>query len=151
MEKYKHLGLKLTPQRLAILGYLEGNTQHPSADEIYTAISKRFPTMSFATVYNTLDALRDKGGVRELTIDPGKKRFDPDTSPHHHLICIKCRHIVDIFTEYKLPLSDRERHGFEIVGDHIEFYGVCPKCREAGWVPEETSADPTKHGKRRKK
>jgi Fur family peroxide stress response transcriptional regulator len=151
MEKYKHIGLKLTPQRLAILGYLEGNTLHPSADEIYSAISKKFPTMSFATVYNTLDALRQKGEVRELTIDPGKKRFDPDTRPHHHLICVRCRRIADIFTEYELPLSDSESAGFEIVGNHIEFYGVCPKCREQGGSSEDTGNGPRIPGKGRKK
>ena len=76
MEKYRNLQIKLTPQRLAILNYLEGNKSHPSADEIYKAVLKKFPTMSFATVYNTLDALREKGYVIELTIDPAKKRFD---------------------------------------------------------------------------
>jgi Fur family peroxide stress response transcriptional regulator len=151
MEKYKHMGLKLTPQRLAVLDFLQGNRRHPSAEEIYAAISKKFPTMSFATVYNTLDALRRKGEVRELTIDPGKKRFDPDTSPHHHLICVKCRRIADIFTDYELPLANDERAGFEVVGNHIEFYGVCPKCREQGWPSENTIADMPARKKRRKK
>ncbi len=150
MEKYKHIGLKLTPQRLAILGYLEGNTRHPSAEEIYAAVSKKFPTMSFATVYNTLDALKKKGEVRELTIDAGKKRFDPDTSPHHHLICVKCRGIADIFTDYELPLSEGEKAGFEIIGSHIEFYGVCPKCRKQGWSSED-AGESLSHTKRRKK
>jgi Fur family peroxide stress response transcriptional regulator len=149
MEKYKHIGLKLTPQRLAILDYLEDNKQHPSAEEIYAAISKKFPTMSFATVYNTLDALQQRGEVRELTIDAGKKRFDPDTSPHHHLICVKCRGISDIFTDYELPLSERERAGFDIIGSHIEFYGVCPKCKKQGWSSEQ--AGRTSQTKRRKK
>jgi Fur family peroxide stress response transcriptional regulator len=150
MEKYKHMGLKLTPQRLAVLDFLQGNTRHPSAEEIYAAILKRFPTMSFATVYNTLDALRRKGEVRELTIDPGKKRFDPDTSLHHHLICVKCRYIADIFTDYELPVSENERAGFEIVGNHIEFYGVCPKCREQGWSSGDTIGDLPAPKKRRK-
>ncbi len=149
MEKYKHIGLKLTPQRLAILDYLEGNKLHPSAEEIYAAISKKFPTMSFATVYNTLDALQRRGEVRELTIDAGKKRFDPDTSPHHHLICVKCRGISDIFTDYDLPLSENERAGFEIIGSHIEFYGVCPKCRKQGWSSERAGKT-SPHTKRRK-
>jgi Fur family peroxide stress response transcriptional regulator len=151
MEKYKQMGLKLTPQRLAILDFLEGNKRHPSAEEIFAAISRNFPTMSFATVYNTLDALRRKGEVRELTIDPGKKRFDPDTSPHHHLICVKCRRIMDIFTDYELPVSDDERAGFELVGNHIEFYGVCPKCRQQGWSADDILAGAPAHKKRRKR
>src|SRR5512135_3326468 len=102
MEKYKQIGFKLTPQRLAILGYLDGNKDHPSAEDVYRAVSKRFPTMSFATVYNTLEALRRRGGVMELTLDPDKKRFDPNTEPHHHLICLKCRRIADIHRDYDL-------------------------------------------------
>ncbi len=61
MEKYRRLGIKLTPQRLAILEYLNGNTDHPSAEDIYRTVSKKYPTMSFATVYNTLGTLKTAG------------------------------------------------------------------------------------------
>lgn len=132
MEKYKEIGFKLTPQRLAILNYLEGNLEHPSVEEIYKAVSKRFSTMSLATVYNTLETLKQKGNVNELTIDAGKKRFDPDIKPHHHLICLKCKRIVDIHGEYKLDVSNSDRGDFEIVGNHIEFYGICPECKGKG-------------------
>lgn len=130
MEKYKNIGLKLTPQRLAILNYLDGNKDHPSAEDIYKAVSKRFPTMSFATVYNTLETLRQRGGLLELTIDPDKKRFDPNTEPHHHLICVKCKKIVDIHGDYKLSIPNSEKTDFEIIGNHIEFYGLCPTCKK---------------------
>jgi Fur family transcriptional regulator, peroxide stress response regulator len=129
MEKYKGMGLKLTPQRLAILEYLDGNEKHPSAEEIYTDVSKKFPTMSLATVYNTLEALRRKGKVQELTIDPDKKRFDPDTGPHHHLICTGCKRIVDVHVDYSLSVPAGEKRDFDITGNHIEFYGLCPGCR----------------------
>ena len=128
MERYRNIGIKLTPQRLAILHYMEGNKSHPSADTIYSAVSKKFPTMSFATVYNTLEALKNKGALQELTIEPGKKRYDPDSTPHHHLICVKCKSIIDIFKKFKLDLSARMANGFKIKGNHIEFYGICPKC-----------------------
>jgi len=128
-EKYKHLRIKLTPQRLAILGYLDGNKSHPSAEDIYRFVLKQFPTMSFATVYNTLEALREKGGIRELTIEPGKKRYDPDSSSHHHLICVKCKNIIDIYEKFRLSLSSDAAKGFDLIGSHIEFYGICRKCR----------------------
>jgi len=85
--------------------------------------------MSFATVYNTLEILRNKGNVWELTIDPDKRRYDPNTNPHHHLICIKCKRIVDIYTELGLTIPDEMAEGFELKGNHIEFYGICPKCK----------------------
>ena len=100
MDKYRDFGIKLTPQRLAIFKFLNGNRSHPSADDIFNAVKKDFPTMSFATVYNTMDALKSKGAIRELTIESGKKRYDPDCSQHHHLICVECKIVVDIFKEF---------------------------------------------------
>ena len=129
MQKFKDIGLKLTPQRLAILDFLEGNTDHPSAEDIYKAVSVQYPTMSFATVYNTLDSLREKGYVLELTIDPAKKRFDPCTELHHHLICTSCKRVRDIHKEFVLDLPEQVKGDFSITGNHIEFYGICTACR----------------------
>jgi len=130
MDKFRGMGLKLTPQRLAILEYLNGNTDHPSAEDIYRIVSKKYPTMSFATVYNTMEALRQRGHVRELTIDPNKKRFDPNPKPHHHLMCVKCKKTVDIHDEIKIPLPYEGNSEFEIIGHHIEFYGICQGCKK---------------------
>jgi Fur family peroxide stress response transcriptional regulator len=129
MEKYRDAGLKLTPQRLAILEFLDGNKEHPSAEDVYKAVSRKFPTMSLATVYNTLMTLKQRGLVKELTMDPLRMRFDPQPTPHHHLICMDCRKIIDIHTRLKINLPEMEQEGFEIVGNHIEFYGRCPKCK----------------------
>lgn len=128
MERYRDIGFKLTPQRLAILEYLEGNSKHPSAEEIYGAVKGSFPTMSFATVYNTLEALKDKGKIQELTIDPERKRYDPNTGSHHHLICVKCRQIVDVMRSFDLQLPEGEMGGYRLLGSHVEFYGICQKC-----------------------
>lgn len=129
MNQYREIGLKLTPQRIAILDYLEGNTGHPSAEEIYRAVSEKFPTMSFATVYNTLTALRQKRTVTGLTIDPGKRRYDPNTEPHNHLICTSCKKIVDIQIDYNLDVPDHIKEGFDVTGNHVEFYGLCAQCK----------------------
>jgi Fur family peroxide stress response transcriptional regulator len=130
MHKYQELGLKLTPQRLSILAYLEGNTGHPTADEIYRYVSKKFSTMSFATVYKTLETLKQQGQLKEITIDPQKRHFDPNTEPHQHIICSKCKKISDIFVTFDLSLTEKHVQGFQISGSHVEFYGLCPKCRK---------------------
>lgn len=127
-ERYRDLKIKLTPQRLAILSYLNGNKTHPSAEDIYRAVLKEFPTMSFATVYNTLEALKNKGSVQEIKIDAGKRRYDPGSTKHHHLICIKCKTIVDVNKDFKLSITEDLTKGFSILGNSIEFYGVCSKC-----------------------
>jgi Fur family peroxide stress response transcriptional regulator len=121
---------RLTPQRLAILGFLEGNEDHPSADDIYRKVKIGFPGMSRATVYNTLDLLCRRGEIAELTVDPERRRYDPDTRAHHHLICRACGRVVDIFRNFRVSLSDEERESFIVESTHVQFRGLCPQCRE---------------------
>ena len=130
MDTKKKDSIKLTPQRLAIMECLEGNTSHPSAAEIYSVVSEKYPTMSFATVYNTLQTLREKGRVMELSIDSGKMRFDSNTKPHHHLICVQCKNITDVHRKFALNLPEGERCDYEIIGNHVDFYGICPGCKK---------------------
>ena len=131
IDRYRGKGFKLTPQRLAILKFLEGNTGHPTADDIYTEIRKKNPTVSFATVYNTVQALKDRGELLEITIDPERKHFDPNPEPHHHIICSKCKKIDDIFVDYSeaLKLPEDVLGKFSPMGNHVDFYGICKDCQ----------------------
>jgi Fur family peroxide stress response transcriptional regulator len=119
---------KRTPQRLAILDYLEGNTSHPSAEDVYRAVSKKYRSMSFATVYNTLHTLTKAGALRELTIDPERRRYDPDTSGHHHLICVGCGRIADVPEGLEVGLPRDLARDYTILGSHVEFYCYCSAC-----------------------
>ncbi|MGB7294233.1 MAG: transcriptional repressor [Candidatus Aminicenantales bacterium] len=118
-----------TPQRLAIMRFLGSDRSHPSAEEVYAAVKKQFPTISLATVYNTLQALRERGEVVEVGFDPVKKRFDAVSESHHHLICVRCRKIVDIPERFSPVLTDEEKKGYEVIRSQVEFYGLCPQCR----------------------
>lgn len=131
VRKYRGKGFKLTPQRIAILKFLEGNTSHPTAEDIYTEIRKKYPTVSFATVYNTVQALRNRGEILEITIDPERKHFDPNPNPHHHIMCTGCGKIGDVFVDYSsaLTLPEEVTMEFAVTGNHIDFYGVCSDCR----------------------
>jgi Fur family peroxide stress response transcriptional regulator len=131
MAEHKDRMFKMTPQRAAIIEFLEGNTSHPSAEDIYKAILEKYPMVSFTTVYNTLETLRGMGRVWELNIDETRKRYDPNTHLHHHMICTGCKAIVDIHVDFPLDLPDEITEGFQVTGRHIEFYGQCPKCRAA--------------------
>ncbi len=118
---------RMTPQRAEILRLLEGNTSHPSAEEIYRGVHRKFPRISFATVYNTLQSLFRKGELLEIRIDPKRSRFDPSTAPHAHLMCVKCGTIADVRRPAKLkPLG--KPAGFKVLSCNVEFYGVCPAC-----------------------
>ena len=132
LTKYKGKGFRLTPQRIAILRFLEGNTSHPTAEDICREVKRKYPTISFATVYNTLQTLKESGNVMEITIDPIRKHYDPNTNPHHHIVCVECNEIRDVFVNYSgiLRLPSQVLKEFQILGNHIDFYGLCRKCRK---------------------
>jgi len=123
-------GFKRTPQRLAIVDYLDGNTLHPSAEEVYRAVTKKYCSLSFATVYNTLNALAQSGAVRELTVDPERKRYDSNPEPHHHLICVTCKKVVDVFEGVTVAMPKSLEKEYSVFGNHVEFYGCCAACRK---------------------
>ncbi|MGC9046134.1 MAG: transcriptional repressor [Thermodesulfovibrio sp.] len=122
--------IKWTPQRLAILKYLDGNKQHPSAEEIYEALSKDFPTMSVATVYNVLEFLKRTGRVKEIHVDSEKRRFDPDTTEHHHAICVKCKKVFDIYQKVELPDLHKYLTQFDILDAKLTVDVLCPECKK---------------------
>ena len=132
IEKYRKRDFKLTPQRIAILKWLDGNTGHPTAEDIFTQIKKEYPTVSFATVYNTLQALKEKGEILEVTIDYEKRHYDPNIAPHHHIICTECNKISDVFKDYSdsLMLPNEILKEFKTIRNHIDFYGICKECQK---------------------
>src|SRR5277367_7120535 len=89
-------GLKLTPQRMAIVRELAADPTHPTAQELFERLRPALPTMSFATVYNTLDALAAAGLCASLSLAPGPARFDPNMRPHHHAVCDRCGLVRDV-------------------------------------------------------
>lgn len=131
MGQFSERKFKLTPQRAAILKYLDGNTSHPSAEDIFESVSAQYPMMSLATVYNTIEMLKDMGMLWELSIDDERKRYDPNTNMHHHLICSGCRKVVDVHMEFDLAVPETMLQGFELTGRHVEFYGLCADCRKS--------------------
>jgi len=131
IERYRGKGFKLTPQRIEILRFLAGNTSHPTAEDIYREVKKKCETVSFATVYNTLEALKNRGELTEVTIDPHRKHFDPNTAPHHHIVCSSCARIEDVYEDYsgRLTLPEKVLERFTVTGNHIDFYGICADCK----------------------
>ncbi len=126
---FKSKDLKITPQRLGIFKILEGNTTHPSAESIYSEIQEVYPTISFTTVYKTLEVLESLGEILKITIDAGRKYFDPNTITHHHIICSRCNMIADVnegLEELTLPNEILDK--FTPSSYHISFYGMCKEC-----------------------
>jgi len=104
IKRLKEKKVTLSPQRMAVAELLNSSTAHPTVDEIHKAIQRRYPTMSVATVYSTLELLKEFGEIQELSIRKrGKACFDPNRDLHHHLLCRKCGKILNI--EFDCPRS----------------------------------------------
>jgi Fur family peroxide stress response transcriptional regulator len=127
-ESLKALGLKTTPQRLAVLDVLRGNRTHPSVEKIYKEILRKYPNMSMATVYNTLSKLVQAKVIQELDIDPKKRRFDPCTSLHHHFYCQTCGKVYDLGYDTSFVPSIKRIGGHQIEAIQLNFKGKCKAC-----------------------
>ena len=123
-------GMKITPQRLMIFKILEDNTSHPSAEDVFKRVKKIYPTVSFTTIYKTLETLRDLGEVQELIIDEDRKHYDPNTDTHHHVICSNCKKILDVFEDFSqhVKLPDTLKKDYTVSGFQISFHGICKDC-----------------------
>ncbi|MFY0760534.1 peroxide-responsive transcriptional repressor PerR [Metabacillus dongyingensis] len=132
LDTLKQTGVRITPQRHAILEYLIQSMTHPTADDIYKSLESKFPNMSVATVYNNLRVFREVGLVKELTYGDASSRFDFVTTEHYHVICEKCGKIVD----FHYPGLDEVEHlashvtGFKVSHHRMEIYGVCGSCEK---------------------
>ncbi|WP_301107671.1 peroxide-responsive transcriptional repressor PerR [Sporosarcina sp.] len=129
----KESGVRITPQRHAILEYLITSQTHPTADEIYKALESDFPNMSVATVYNNLRVFQNSGLVKELTYGDASSRFDFVTHDHYHIICDDCGKIVDFHHPGLEEVERLAAHvtGFKVNSHRLEVYGTCPECAEA--------------------
>ena len=90
-----------------------------------------FPSLSLATVYNTLDVLAKAGELQELRIKPDKRNFDPNPHPHSHFLCRVCASVYDFETGLLNEPVPSEIDGYALEGYTLNFYGVCPKCQVA--------------------
>lgn len=130
LNTLKENGVRITPQRQAILEYLALSKSHPTADEIYKALASQFPNMSVATVYNNLRVFLSVGLIKELTYGDASSRFDFVTHDHYHIICEECRRIVDFQYPGLEEVEKLAAHvtGFKVNSHRLEVYGTCPTC-----------------------
>lgn len=132
LEKLKKNDFRITPQRYAVLDVLASSSEHPSVESIYAKLVETFPTMSLATVYKTINLLKQEGEILELQFSDLANRYDGKKPfPHPHVICTDCGKIID---PSQLDLEEitkkmMEETGFQIVAHRLDFYGICPACQ----------------------
>lgn len=111
----RQCGIQPTPQRIAVVECVLKSKTHPSADDILSSARKKCPTVSRATVYNTLNLLVEKGLIQMQTIREGAVIFDPNIEKHHHFIDNDTGDIYDIPWD-QLEVKGKEKlKDFEIV------------------------------------
>lgn len=124
-------GFKVTPQRLAIYDVLYNTTQHPNAEMIFNQLQPDYPTMSLATVYKTIEILKELGIVQVLNVGEDSFRYDANTQKHSHVCCMHCKRVDDIF-EVDSSRFIQEVAGkvsYRLTGQQFYFYGICEECQ----------------------
>jgi Fur family transcriptional regulator, peroxide stress response regulator len=122
-------GLRRTPQRIALLGYLLRHPDHATVDELWPALNKHRVCASRATVYNTLHSLVKAGLVREFKLDASAARYDAVLDPHHHFICDRCGSVEDL-DWFDVPALRQTRSGRRSIRSYeVIVRGACAKCR----------------------
>jgi len=122
----------LTPQREAVLQVIRESEEHLTASEIFESARRRLPSISYATVYNSLKYLKDTGLISEISFGNGASRYDRETERHDHAICTHCGKLVDFDltdTADLVRAAVRKTH-FKPESLHLTLRGVCPDCRE---------------------
>jgi len=135
LEKYvtllKEHAIKITPQRLEILKYLDEHHTHPDVEAIYSELKKKYPSLSRTTVYNSLDILNKNKIIQTITISSSKLRYDINHGLHHHFLCKHCGVILDI--DIVCPnMNSKIAGGHRVEEVHGYFKGICAQCQKRG-------------------
>ncbi len=129
VQTLRDKGLRVTPQRFAVYSNLLARADHPTAEQILGDLNQAAPTSSQATVYSSLQALRDVGLVREVLLEEGICRYDANVAPHHHFRCSSCGAIEDIAWEQFQNISlDQLRPGLQVEDYEVTVRGLCDRC-----------------------
>ncbi len=131
IERVRQQGGKATSQRILIWTALSADRSHPTAEDLYHRITPRLPGLSLTTLYNTLNELVEWGEIRRFDAGDGRIHFDPDTSGHAELVCMRCFAVTDApegsVPEHRVPTSVA---GYAIVSHSEQYFGYCPACQQ---------------------
>jgi Fe2+ or Zn2+ uptake regulation protein len=127
---FRARGLRVTPQRQAIFGLLQGDASHPTVEALYDRARADMPTISLKTVYQTVHDLADLGELHVLDLGTGSLRIDPNVEhTHHHLVCTACGRVRDLPVEFDgLRVPPRYRREFTVDDVEVIFRGRCEHC-----------------------
>ena len=134
VDRLRQNGLRITPQRVAILEAITEKDGHITADEIFARITPLFPYVDISTVYRTLDFLTENGLLNVIDLGAGRAEYElVSRAPHHHLVCRHCKQVTSVDYEVVQPLRAAllDQYGFAADLRHFAIFGVCRVCRDA--------------------
>ena len=131
INRCKKLGIKVTPQRIAIYKELADTDEHPSTETIYKKILKYYPNISLTTVYRTLETFEKLGLVSVVNVLYNAARYDANLEPHHHLVCVECKKVEDFYDDSlaNLNIPQKALLEYKLLGYTIQLNGICSDCR----------------------
>ena len=135
-------GHRLTPQRLAVLEIIKAGPGHMTVNEVLERLKPQYPTITIPTVYRNLQWLKQVGLVAETDLGGEGHVYEYIADhPHHHLVCIHCKRVIDLPHSSLDPLFESvcKEYGFEPAMKHIAVFGVCPDCQKHKEGGEEQS------------
>jgi len=130
-RRCKEVGLSATHQRTVIYRVLVESRDHPSPEVVYERVSREIPEISRATVYKNIHTFIDAGLLREVSELHQTNRLDANLERHHHLICTRCRKVVDYDDDQLdgVRATHTEPDGFQVTEYRVEIRGLCSACR----------------------
>ncbi len=123
-------GMNVTPQRVAVYKALLESEEHPTPEMLFRRVRRGMPSLSLATVYKALDALEKLGLVQALEADSDSRRYDANMDRHHHLVCTRCRSVIDFYDagfDRLKPTGKLTRFSPRSVS--VKILGLCASCR----------------------
>jgi len=128
-EHLRENGIKASYQRIKIFEYLYNSYSHPTVGTIYDELKGQVPSLSRATVYNTMNLFVEKELAVCLKIDGNEARYDLKDPEHAHFKCLKCEKVLDL--ELSLDTDKGPLKNYVIQEQQILLRGICPECQES--------------------
>ena len=121
--------LSATHQRRVIYETVTSLRGHPSPESIYEKVKRKIPSISLATVYKNLHTFVESGMLREVSLHHGSWRVEPNKREHHHLVCTRCKEIIDLDPDNLYPIKLKLRpRGFRVTRIAVDVLGICAAC-----------------------
>lgn len=133
-EYLRRNNLRVTPERIEVLDAAMASKSHFDADQLFLQLKKKGSKVSRATVYNTLEKLRDSGILVQYRFEERLAKYEValNNQPHHHLICRSCGTIEE-FIDKRVDRMARDAAAFmnhDLQDAILHIYGICPACRK---------------------